>query len=200
MKKKLENGNAVLALIVIGLLLYLLIPAVLDLANQKDVHTVKLNGAVSVLEIEHSINGLIPIGTDYYYLGYEDESNNAYVIKASKHWLDKKFDADYRALDQNGVEITALAKKVSDWHTSQELAARLSQMGELNYPIGAENCLVADYKKNAIVRLIDFVLLLCVAVTGLYIFSNKYDIKPVYIKVWCIGLLVSLMLCTRVIR
>lgn len=198
MKKKL--GNVFLVLLALGLVWLLCISAIMDLVNQKDLHTVRLNGAFSVLEIEHSINGLIPIGTDYYYLGYEDGTNNAYVIKASKHWLDKKFDADYRALDSKGVEITALAKKVSDFQTSQELANRLSQAGEMNYPIGAENCLVVDYKKNAIVKLIDFVLLLCVAATGVYIFSNKHDVKPAYTIVWCIGLVVSLLLCIRVIR
>lgn len=76
----------------------------------------------------------------------------------------------------------------------------MSQMGELNYPIGAGNCLVADYKKNAIVRLIDFVLLLCVIATGVYIFSNKHDVKPAYGLVWCIGLVIVLTLCIRAIR
>lgn len=61
MKEKL--GNAFLTLIAIGLLLYLLISAVLDLTNKKDLQTVKLDEAFSLLEIEHSINGLIPIGT-----------------------------------------------------------------------------------------------------------------------------------------
>lgn len=57
-----------------------------------------------------------------------------------------------------------------------------------------------DYKKNAIVKLIDFVLLLCVIITGFYIFSNKRDIKPVCMIAWCVGLVVSLMLCLRIIR
>lgn len=57
-----------------------------------------------------------------------------------------------------------------------------------------------DYKKNAIVKLIDFFLLLCVIITGFYIFSNKRDIKPVCMIAWCVGLVVSLMLCLRIIR
>lgn len=196
MKKKLENALTIL--VVIGILLYPLITAVLDLANNKDLHTVRLNEAFGVLEMEHSINGLIPLGKEYFYLGYEDETNNAYIIKASKHWMDKNFDDDYRALDQNGIEITALAKRM-DFDTMRELDARLGKVGGLNYPVGADYCLVANYKKNAIVKLIDFALILCVLITGIYIHSSKHSIKPVFGIVWIAGLLVSLTLYLRML-
>lgn len=75
MKKKL--GNVFLLLLFVGLLAYLLVSAVLDLTNKKDIHTVQIETACKVLELEHSINGLIPIGTDHYYIGIEEDTMDA---------------------------------------------------------------------------------------------------------------------------
>ena len=72
MKKKI--GNVFLILLGIVMLLYLLITAVLDLTNKEDLHTVHVDGAFAILELEHSINGLIPIGTDHYYIGIEEDT------------------------------------------------------------------------------------------------------------------------------
>lgn len=52
----------------------LLVSAVLDLTNKKDIHTVRIEAVCKVLELEHSINGLIPIGTDHYYIGIEEDT------------------------------------------------------------------------------------------------------------------------------
>ena len=63
-----------------------------DLTNKKDVHIVTIHEAYAVLELEHWINGLIPIGTDYYCFGIDDDASNAYLIKSSKKWLKEIFD------------------------------------------------------------------------------------------------------------
>ncbi|MGN0402216.1 MAG: hypothetical protein ACI4HQ_08160 [Acetatifactor sp.] len=143
-----------LILLFAGLLIYLLLSAVLDLTNKKDIHTVTIDGAFEVLELEHSINGLIPIGTDYYYIGIEEETFDAYIIKASKKWLEKNFDSDYMAINPEGMQITALAKKVSDYETARELQTRAAQIEELQYPLGTEYCLDLGYRQTAIVKLL----------------------------------------------
>ena len=101
----------ILVLFFIG---YLAVTGIADLINTKDVQTVTIDECVSFLDIEHSINGLIPVGTDHYYLGVNDETMEACVIKASKRWHNKNFDADGHALMEDGLTVTALCKKAGD--------------------------------------------------------------------------------------
>lgn len=198
MKKKL--GNVVLVLFFIGILLFLLSTAILDLTNKRDLHTVKIDGASEILELEHSINGLIPIGTDYYYIGFEGESYDAYIIKASKKWLENNFDSNFMAKKSDGIQITALAKKVSDYKTARELYSRATQIEGVNYPLGTEYCLDMGYKANAITKLIIFSLIIFLAFTGVKFVKNKGEVKPWFVKYWIIVLMVTLVLLLGVIR
>ena len=42
--------------------------SIADLVNTKDRYTVNLGECYELMEIEHSINGLIPVGKDQYYI------------------------------------------------------------------------------------------------------------------------------------
>lgn len=198
MKKRL--GKAFLIILFVGVLLWLPVSAVMDLMNKKDLHTIRLDGAFEVLELEHSINGLIPIGTDYYYIGVKEESGDAYIIKASKKWLKNNFGSDYMAIDPEGVEITALAKKVSDYKTSDELNSRASQVDGIQYPLGTEYCLDVAYKVTAVLKLVIFTLSVILIVTGIYIVKNKGDVKPILAKCWIAVMIITIVLFIVVIR
>lgn len=197
MKKKLSNAFAIL--ILVGIFMYLLITAILDLTNKKDLHTINLAGAFEILEVEHAINGLIPIGTDHYYIGIEEESYDAYIIKASKRWFKNNFDSDYMAKDAGGVQITALAGKVNSFKISRELQSRIAQIEELNYPLGTEYCLNMGYKVNAIMKLfiVAFVILTIIAIA----FSKpERKANPVFSTCWIVGLIIAVIfmfICLR---
>mgnify|MGYP004511981299 CR=1 FL=1 len=197
MKEKLKN--ILLILIGIGVLAYLSVTAVIDLTDSENIHTVTLTEAYSVLDIEHSINGIIPIGTDHYYLGYNSNTSEAYLIKVSKSWYDKNFDADGTALSSDGITVKGIAKAVSDFDTKQELDSRLSQL-DLVYPYGMLNCLDLDYVLRSVLKLIDCVLLIAVVISGIYVLSTGKNSKPVLFKVWLIGMIISLILLLTVIR
>lgn len=79
MKEKLSN--AFLIIIFAAAIGYLMVTAVLDLTNKKDLKTVSVDRASEILEVEHSINGLIPIGKDHYYIGVSPNSNDALLQK-----------------------------------------------------------------------------------------------------------------------
>lgn len=198
MKKKLSSVFGILVLV--GIFMYLLITAILDLTNKKDLHTINLAGAFEILEVEHAINGLIPIGTDHYYIGIEEESYNAYIIKASKGWFRNNFGSDYMAKDAGGVQITALAGKVHDFDVSRELQSRVAQIEELNYPLGTEYCLNKGYKVNAIMKLfiVSFVILTIIAAN---IFSKpERKVNSVFSTCWIVGLIIAvifLFICLR---
>lgn len=197
MKEKLKN--ILLILIGIGVLAYLSVTAVIDLTDSENIHTVTLTEAYSVLDIEHSINGIIPIGTDHYYLGYNSNTSEAYLIKVSKSWYDKNFDADGAALSSGGITVKGIAKAVSDFETKQELGSRLSQL-DLVYPYGMLNCIDLDYVLRSVLKLIDCVLLIAVVISGIYVLSIGKNSKPVLFKVWLVGMSISLFLLLIVIR
>lgn len=198
MKKKL--GKVLLVILFAAVLLWMPVSAVMDLMNKKDLHTVRLDGAFEVLELEHSINGLIPIGTDYYYIGVEEESGDAYIIKASKKWLKNNFGSDHMSIAPEGVEVTALAKKVSDYKTSDELTSRASQADGLNYPLGTKYCLDIGYKMDAALKLVVFTLFVFLIGTGIYIFKNKGDVSPALAKCWVVVMIITVLLFIGVIR
>lgn len=197
MKKKLSNVFGILVLV--GLFMYFLISAIMALTNKKDLHTINLAGAIEILEVEHAINGLIPIGTDHYYIGIEEESYDAYIIKASKRWFKNNFDSDYLAKDAGGIQITALAGKVNSFKISRELQSRIVQIEGLNYPLGTEYCLNMGYKVNAIMKLF---IVAFVIVTIIAIAFNKPErkVNSVFSTCWIVGLIVSvifMVICLR---
>ena len=197
MKKKLSNVFGILVLV--GLFMYFLISAIMALTNKKDLHTINLAGAFEILEVEHAINGLIPIGTDHYYIGIEEGSYDAYIIKASKRWFKNNFDSDYMAKDAGGVQITALAGKVHDGKICRELQSRTAQIEKLNYPLGTEYCLNMGYKVNAIMKLF---IVAFVIVTIIAIAFNKPErkVNSVFSTCWIVGLIVSVIFMVICIR
>ena len=94
-----EKGKTIFLVFLVVLFVgYLLVTAVLDLTNKKDIYTVNIDYAGEVLAIEHSIGGLIPIGKDHYYLGVDEDTMEAVFVKGSKNWLSKNFDSEGNAL------------------------------------------------------------------------------------------------------
>ena len=198
--KKNKLVNIALILLCAGILIYLLVSSITDLTNTEDLHTTTLDGAFQILQLEHSINGLIPTGSDYYYVGIVEDTYDVYLIKSSKGWLKKNFADDYTALNSNGVQITGLAKEVSDSQVSRELETRLSQLEDVNYPLGQLCCLELDYKFNAILKLINFVLLIGLIITGVFIFKTKISGHSILVISWTVVLLISLGLLYKNLR
>ena len=154
MKEKARNG--ILILLGVGVLVYLFATAIIALTDRQNVHTVTIHEACGVLELEHSINGLIPIGTDYYYLGVDDETGHGYLIKGSKKWLEKNFDENYQSLQPGGVQIKGLVKTITEYKLERELTDRLSQLDGLQYPYGVLGCMDLNYVRTAVLKLADF--------------------------------------------
>lgn len=194
--KKFGKVIAILFLTVI-LLYFFLISPILDLTNKKDLHTINLAGAFEILEVEHAINGLIPVGKDYYYIGIENETYDAYIIKASKKWLENNFDADYMAKDADGLRITALADKVHDSSISWELQSRAKSIEGLNYPLGIEYCLNMEYKTGAILKLIVVGLFVILIIAEIPAVKHKWEGNSLLSKFWIVGLLIALLLMVR---
>ncbi|MDE6750464.1 MAG: hypothetical protein K2K21_15610 [Lachnospiraceae bacterium] len=198
MKKKLSSVFGILVLV--GLFMYFLISAIMALTNKKDLHTINLAGAFEILEVEHAINGLIPIGKDHYYIGIEEESYDAYIIKASKRWFKNNFGSDYLAKDAGGVQITALAGEVRDFDISRELQSRTAQMEELNYPLGTEYCLNMGYKVNAIMKLFIVAFVIVTIIAAIALRKPERKVNSVFSTCWIVGLIIAVIfffICLR---
>ena len=198
MKKKLSSVFGILVLV--GLFMYFLVTAIMDLTNKKDLHTINLAGAFEILEVEHAINGLIPIGTDHYYIGIEEGSYDAYIIKASKRWFKNNFDSDYLAKDADGIQITALADKVHDGKICRELQSRTAQIEELNYPLGTEYCLNKGYKVNAIMKLFIVLFVILTIIAAIALRKPERKVNSVFSTCWIVGFIIAVIfmfICLR---
>lgn len=196
MSKKAKD--ILLILCIVCILAYLSVTALTDLTNSKELQTVKLDGAVEILELNHTINGLIPIGTDHYYLGFTEETQEAYVIRAPKKWLSKNFDSNGGAIESEGVELTSLAKKVTDYDLEKELSYRIAAIDGISYPLGTNYYLDGMYKKNAIYKLTIVGLIAILSLLGIYIFHNLDRINRNLLRVYAVAVFVTLLLCIKI--
>ncbi len=155
---------------------FMLIEPIIQLNNKKDLHTVKLGSAYDILVLEHSINGLIPIGKDYYYVGIEKDTQNAYIIRASKKWLTDNFNSDYSSKEAAGFEITALSLKIGEYEVRDELIKRMSQAEGITCPLGLDYCLEYSYRSIYIKRLVLFGISILLIIAGILIHKNKETI------------------------
>ena len=125
MKEKAKN--IFLLLLVLMFIGYLLVTAILDLTNRKHLYSVHGDRGMEIMEVEHAINGLIPVGKEHFYLLMDSATGQACIVNGSASWFRKNFGADGRALDPAGVNVTSLAKK-GDFEVSEELINRVSGM------------------------------------------------------------------------
>lgn len=201
MKKKLQT--VVLTIFVIVVIAFLAITGINDLTNKDDLYTVRIDAGAEILAVEHSINGLIPIGTDHYYWAVNEETMESYVILASKNWGNDTFDEDGYTINSKGTEITGLAKKITDHDILSEITDVLDQVDEgieLTYPAGRTSSLDLNYKKNAYMRLVSAALILILSIVGV-VYRNKVDeINPKLTKIYLVVLIVTMILMIVAIR
>lgn len=201
MKKKLQM--VVLTIFVIVVIAFLAITGINDLTNKDDLYTVRIDAGAEILAVEHSINGLIPIGTDHYYWAINEETMESYVILASKNWGNDTFDEDGYTINSKGTEITGLAKKITDHDILSEITDVLDQVDEgieLTYPAGRTSSLDLNYKKNAYMRLVSAALILILSIVGV-VYRNKVDeINPKLTKIYLVVLIVAMILMIVAIR
>ena len=201
MKKKLQT--VVLTIFVIVVIAFLAITGIKDLTNKDDLYTVRIDAGAEILAVEHSINGLIPIGTDHYYWAINEETMESYVILASKNWGNDTFDEDGYTINSKGTEITGLAKKITSHDILSEITDVLDQVDEsieLTYPAGRTSSLDLNYKKNAYMRLVSAALMLLLSIVGV-VYRNKVDeINPKLTKIYLVVLIVAMILMIVAIR
>lgn len=195
----MQNIKKILRVVLVAIVIiltvgYLTVTAVQDLTNKKDLHTVNLVFGTELLELEHSINGLIPIGTDYYYLGI-DENYEAYTIHAGKNWAEENFsDFDPDAEDYKVIPFTGLVKKISDYDVSKEIQSTAEELEDITFPLGATQCLELTYIKDAWMKLLSGILLLILSVVGFVVHKLEMQVPKAATVIYGIFLTLDMIL------
>lgn len=169
--------------------------SIMDLVNTKDVHETTITDAGRLLVVENSINGIIPNGKDYYYVGIDGSTGDIYTIHAGKKWLDDNFTIDGIAKG-GGLYIKGLSKSVSDFEVRNEIADRVAQMSQetgCNLALTRGYVLELNYVVDAIIRLIGGVVL-TVAVLLVFIFRNRTQELPPLVRKLMVVLFVLALL------
>ena len=161
------------ALLVLAFVGYLLGTGIYELVNTKDRYTVNIDECGEILEVENSINGIIPTGTDHYYVGLDRDSGEAYILQATEKWYEKNFDQDMTAVAAGGLEVTALSKRVNDYEVRNELESRVNSIkgSGVQFPAGTEHRLDVSYKVKAFGKLA--IVLLGVVLAAIVIWVAK---------------------------
>lgn len=148
-----------------GMGLYLLITGIIDLTGKSNYVEAEIDMAGGSLTVEHSINGLIPTGNEYYYLGVNSEAGRVYIIRGTKKWLDENFDADGTA--KNGSYLVKAKERKLDYKVKREFSNTFADIDLTNIELvtGTSGCLDINYKAFAVKKLI------CVVAFALTILS-----------------------------
>lgn len=194
------NGKKIFAAILVVFFVgYLLVTGIGDLINKKDIQSIRIDECVEILTIEHSINGLIPVGKDHYYIGIDDELNVAAFIKASKGWYGRNFDSEGRALKKSGLNLTCLAKKPRDFDVEKELAARAEELEGIEMITPQGYSLEINYKIDAISKLVLLGAAVILVIGGIKISKSDGGIKGATGKIYLVVCIVFLVLLLKVL-
>lgn len=192
MKKTLKT--IFVLLFIVCLFAMLIVMPVIDLTNKEDRQTLNIVHAEEILEVEHSISYIIPFGKDYYYVGIDD-NYDAYLIHGPKKWDEKNFSET----SDNSVEITALAKKISDYKISDEINSTIGVL-DASFPLGTLNCLELQYVRNSIMKIVSGVLLMLLAIIGFKNYKKRSELPPLATKIYAVAAIFTLTLTLISIR
>lgn len=88
------------------------------------------NYAVLLHETKHTLYGIIPLGSDYYYLVLDETANNYCVVRAGKSWYEDNFDRSGRAV--HTVKIKGYVAKLDASITSFNFKKIQSNLNDYN--------------------------------------------------------------------
>ncbi|MGN0536876.1 MAG: hypothetical protein ACI4M3_02730 [Acutalibacteraceae bacterium] len=162
--------NIFLVLVYIAVVGYLLFSGIYDVCGFNKYYETKIVAASELFETEHSINGLIPVGTDYYYVGLTDDEKFV-VMRASKDWLSKNFDENGIALSEDGLTVKGTLKSLS-YNERGMVEDSLGDYQNISI-LGTNQSLDIMYFDVAVHSIISGSLLILCGIAGLLIWKNQ---------------------------
>lgn len=168
MKEKIKSILGILFYIIV--VAYFLISGIYDICGFNTYYNANIIAASELFETEHTINGLIPCGTDYYYVGLTDDQRLV-VLRASPDWMSGNFDEDGYALPEQGVPVKGTLKRLS-YDEQGAVEDALKDFQDFNV-MSTTQSLNIIYFDIAIHDIIAGSLLLIFGIFGLIIWKNQ---------------------------
>lgn len=134
---------------------------------------VEVDYATRVYTIEHTVNGLIPTGKEYYYLAGTEDSEIPLLIKQKSSWYDRNFDED--GVAYSTVTVVGEVKRF-DSDSGSELRTVKSKLAELGVEISTDKYISGNYKTPYILRLVSALLMLAASAGFVVIITRKGSI------------------------
>ncbi len=94
-------------------------------SRQQELNLLSIYGGI---DYSHKLEGIIPLGTDHYWLGADANTEKIYYVRASKKWFDNNFP-DGDAKDGNGIKVTGFKTKVTDSELKRAMDKHVSDAG-----------------------------------------------------------------------
>lgn len=195
MKEKVKSifGSVICVILVVGVLLYLAVTAIMDLTNKADTHTITVMQGCEALEVKHKINGIIPKGTDHFYLAIDDE-DQFLIIKAPKNWALENFDSNCYSLLENGLVVTGILREQKDFKARNAFSDIWKEMGSTDKAFGDFEYLDLGYVKSSVMKLIVFAIFLIVIAMGLAMIKFNITFSQTMLRIWLVLLIVGCVL------
>lgn len=173
------------------------VTSILDLTNTKDVQTATIDRVEPLMVLNHSINGIIPTGKDYYYVGIDESQGKIYALHVEKNWRADYFDSTGAAIG-NGVSVKGLSKRPNDFEAEQGIAQKISMIANAEagngYVLALEpyKVIETNYVKDSLLKIIAGMLLLLVGVFMSIIKKRDIDLPAGVIRALIVPFLIIL--------
>ncbi|MCR5282278.1 MAG: hypothetical protein K6E18_02830 [Lachnospiraceae bacterium] len=168
-------------ILLVAFVCYLVGTGVYDLLNKKDLVTIQVDRAVEILEVEQSVNGLIPMGKDHYYLAGNSATGETIILRAAKSWYQKNFSEDGDLRSGDTLTVTSLAKRC-DFDVARELENRVMQVEGISMVLSPDYCLALSFRFFAIAKILIVVLGIVGALMVYKIAKSDHEVGPAWRK------------------
>ena len=191
MKKEVRKF-IVIGILYAGFIVLLLFRGIGNLTNKDDLRTIRLTFATQTLYYEHSLSGLIPIGTDYYFIGYDDIHNKCYLILDNKNFLEKNFDEDGYAKNSDGVVVKGLVKKIDDYEVQDRMWQVMSGIENATVDTAKGQCIATNYIGDSICKIVLAIISIILYLWAFLIIKKDKKKEDLMVKLWGICTFVTL--------
>ncbi len=166
MNRKISLGRVLSIIFLAAIVLYLPISGVAELVNSEKQVEIEADYAIKGTELHTFIDYLFPIGTDYFYYVYNEETNCLYAIRADKNWYTDNFTSDGQP-EVEGFTIKTYTKSLNMKEASKVIdpITDLAKDMNINITISRDTYQDSLYVAEAVKKLIAAVLA-CLAVVG----------------------------------
>lgn len=185
---KKKRQNLFLIFIFFALIALNIVPSIISLSGMGS-ESYNVIAAEKLTVIDNSIGGLIPIGKEYYYMGYTKDGQ-LILIREKKDWLEEKFNGYEFDSSESGIMVKGQSKYTSanvlyiaeqyveDVRKNSEAGSMINNVMYYNYLDGLSF-------RYDVMGIIAGILLFSMGITGFVLYKKHRVPKNMYVRYAC---------------